>query len=122
MYGEGALTEWCVKSCAVDFLLGDAPWVSRPVEVHNDQVETLFENNFPCPTREIVSNILKYPINKVIGENEKCVLLYRKKPYGLCWPIQYPIVVFICISLMTNDVVHISTYLLTIWMSFWGNV
>ena len=33
------------KFCAGDFLLDDAPKSGRPVEVDNDQIETLIENN-----------------------------------------------------------------------------
>ena len=50
VYGEGAVTDWMsqkwfVKFCAGDFLLDDAPWSGRPVEVGTDQIETLVENN-----------------------------------------------------------------------------
>ena len=50
VYGEGAVTDWMsqkwfVKCCAGDFLLDDAPWSGRPVEVGTDQIETLVENN-----------------------------------------------------------------------------
>ena len=34
---------------AGDFLLDDAPWSGRPVEVDSDQIETLIENN-KCST------------------------------------------------------------------------
>ena len=45
------------------FLLDDAPWLGRPVEVDGDQIETLIENNQCYTTREIV-DILK--ISKLI--------------------------------------------------------
>ena len=46
MYGEGAVTDqvcqkWFAKFCAGDFLLDDASWLGRPVEVDSDQIETL---------------------------------------------------------------------------------
>ena len=46
--GEGAVTDWtCLKwfakFLAGDFLLDDAPWSGRPVEVDSDQIETLIE-------------------------------------------------------------------------------
>ena len=31
-----------MKFCAGDFLLDNAPWSGRPVEVDSDQIETLF--------------------------------------------------------------------------------
>ena len=48
--GEGAVTnqtcqKWFAKFCAGDFLLDDAPWSGRPVEVDSDQIKTLIENN-----------------------------------------------------------------------------
>ena len=49
VYG-GAVTDrtfqrWLVKFCAGDFLLDDAPWSGRPIEVDSNQIETLIENN-----------------------------------------------------------------------------
>ena len=63
MYGEAAETEqmcqkWFVKFCAGDFSLDYAPWLSRLLEVDNNQIETLNENNQFCTTWELV-NILK---------------------------------------------------------------
>ena len=42
VYGEGAVTDprcqkWFAKFRAGDFLLDDAPWLGRPVEVDSDQ-------------------------------------------------------------------------------------
>ena len=50
VYAEGAVTDqmcqkWFVKFHAGDFSLDDTPWLGRPVEVDNDQIETLIENN-----------------------------------------------------------------------------
>ena len=50
VYGEGAVTDqtcqkWFAKFRAGDFSLDDAPWSGRPVEVDNDQIETIIENN-----------------------------------------------------------------------------
>ena len=50
MYGEGAVTDqvcqkWFAKFCAGDFLLDDASWLGRPVEVDKDQIETIIKNN-----------------------------------------------------------------------------
>ena len=50
LYGERAVTEqicqkWFMKVCAGDFLLNSAPQSGRPVEVDNNQIETLIKNN-----------------------------------------------------------------------------
>ena len=63
VYAEGAVTDrmcpkWFVNFHAGDFLLGDAPQSGRPVEVDNDQTETLIESNPHYITWEI-ANILK---------------------------------------------------------------
>ena len=57
-YGEGAVTDrmcqkWFAKFRAGDFLLHDAPWSGRPVEVDSDQIETIIENNQHYTTWEI---------------------------------------------------------------------
>ena len=46
VYRDGAVTgrtwlNWFVKFCAGDFLLDDAPQLSRPVEADSDQIETV---------------------------------------------------------------------------------
>ena len=63
VYGEGAVTDrMCQKQLAKfharDFLLDDAPWSGRPVEVDSDQIEILTENNQRYTTRE-TADILK---------------------------------------------------------------
>ena len=63
VYGEGAVTgrmcqKWFAKFCAGDFLLDDAPWLGRPVEVDSNQIKTIIENNQHYSTREI-ADILK---------------------------------------------------------------
>ena len=50
VYGEGAVTDqtcqkWFAKFRARDFLLNDASWLGRLVEVDSNQIETLIENN-----------------------------------------------------------------------------
>ena len=50
MYGEGPVTnqtcqKWFAKFCDGDFLLDHAPLLGKPLEVDNDQIETLIENN-----------------------------------------------------------------------------
>ena len=71
VYGEGAVTDqmcqkWFAKFRAGDFSLDDAPRSGRPVEVDNDQIETLIENN-QCYAAWEIANILK--ISKSSIEN-----------------------------------------------------
>ena len=63
VYGEGAMTaqmcqKWFVKFRAGEFLLDDASWVGRSVQVDSDQIETLIENNHSYTMQETAS-ILK---------------------------------------------------------------
>ena len=63
VYGEGAVTngtcqKWSAKFHAGDFLLDNAPWSGRPVEVDSNQIKTLIENN-QCYTTWEIANILK---------------------------------------------------------------
>ena len=63
VYGKGAVTDqifqkWFVKFHAEDFLLDDAPWSGRLVEVDSNQIEMLIENNQHYTTWE-TANILK---------------------------------------------------------------
>ena len=65
MYGEGGVTDrthqqWFAKFCAGDFFLDHAPWLSRPVEVDSNQIETLIEKN-QCYTMQETAHILKTP-------------------------------------------------------------
>ena len=71
VYGEGAVTDrtcqkWFVKFRAGDFLLDEAPWSGRMVEVDSDQIETVIENNQGYTMREL-ADILK--ISKSSIEN-----------------------------------------------------
>ena len=80
--------KWFAKFRAGDFSLDDAPWLSRPVEVDSDEMETLIENNqCSTPGRQLTySNI---QINKVIGESEKCVFYFMGKTVWTFWSTQY---------------------------------
>ena len=65
VYGEGAVTDrtcqkWFVKFHAGDFLLYDAPWLCRPVEVDSNQINTLVENSQCSITQEKLT-YSKYP-------------------------------------------------------------
>ena len=69
VYGEGAVTDrtcqkWFAKFRAGDFSLDNTPQSGRPVEVHNDQIETLIENN-QCYTTQEIADILKISKSKV---------------------------------------------------------
>ena len=85
VYGEGAVTDqtcqkWFVKFCAGDFLLDNAPWWGRPGEVDRDHMETFTENN-QHTTWEIANILKNIQINKVTGENGKCVFYFVKKTH-----------------------------------------
>ena len=63
VYGEGAVTDqvcqkWFAKFHAGDFLLDNALWLGRPVEVDGDQTKILIENNEHHTTQEIAD--IKY--------------------------------------------------------------
>ena len=81
--GEGAVTDqtcqkWFAKFHAGDFSLDDAPQSGRLVEVDRDQIQTLTKNN-PCYTRrEDSRHTQNIQINKVIDENEQCLLFFGK--------------------------------------------
>ena len=72
--------KWFAKFCAGDFSLDDAPQSGRPIEVDNDQIETLPENNQCYTMWKIYS---KYQIYKVIVGNENCTFILWKKLNGL---------------------------------------
>ena len=79
-YGEGAVTDprcqkWFAKFRAGDFLLDDAPWLGRPVELDSHQIETLNQHY----TTQEIADILKTSKLIVIGENEKCIFYFMEK-------------------------------------------
>ena len=80
--------KWFEKFHAGDFSLDIAPQFGRPVEVDNDQIETLIENN-QCYTMQEITDILK--ISKLIKllVNVKFVsFILQKKTKQTFWPIQ----------------------------------
>ena len=79
--------KWFVKLHAGDFLLDDAPWSGRPVEVDSDQNEALIENNQHYAMQDI-ANILKTSKSIVIGENEKCISYFTEKNIQTFWLTQ----------------------------------
>ena len=93
VYGGVAVTDqtcykWFVKLRAGDSLLDNAPWPSRPAEAESDQIETPVENNQHSTTQEIANILKNIQINKVIGENEKCVFYFTEKIIQTYWPTQ----------------------------------
>ena len=88
LYGEGSGTDrmcqkWFAKFCAGDFLLDDAPQLSRPAEVDKDQIETLTENNQHYTTWEI-ADILKISKSvKLLVKMENVSFVLWKTPYRL---------------------------------------
>ena len=73
---------------AGDFLLDDAPWWGRPVEIESDQIETLIENN-QCYTMWEIANILKISKSiKLLVKMKKCVFYFREKTKWAFWPAQ----------------------------------
>ena len=73
-----------MKLHAGDFSLDNAPQSGRPVEVDNDQIEMLIENK-QCWVSRHTQNT---KINKVIGENEKCVFYFTENTEHTFWPTQ----------------------------------
>ena len=74
--------KWFAKFCARDFLLDDAPQSGKPVEVYNNQIETLIQNNQQYHLGES-RHTDKIKINKLPSENEKCVFHFTEKTYRL---------------------------------------
>ena len=93
MYGEGAVTDrtfqkWFANFCAGDFSLDDAPQSCRPVEVDNNQIETLIENN-QCYTTWETADILKISKSiKLLVKIKKCVFYFVEKTIQTFWPTQ----------------------------------
>ena len=78
------MSKWFAKFRAADFLLDDAPWLGRPVEVDSDQIETITENNQRY-TRQEIADILK--ISKSSVENHLHQLGYVNR-FDVCVPHQ----------------------------------
>ena len=77
-----------VKFCAGDFLLDDASWSGRPVEVDSDQIETLTENTQRSTTQEIASILKASKSVKLLVKMKKCLLFKKKKTKQTFWPTQ----------------------------------
>ena len=70
-----------MKFCAGDFLLNDALWLGRPIEVDSDQVKILIENNQHFTTWKI-ADILKISLSTKFVVKMKTVsfmVFYAKK-------------------------------------------
>ena len=73
---------------AGDFLLGDAPWSGRQVEVDTGQTETLIENHQCYTTREI-ADILKISKSiKLLVKMNNVSFILQKKTKWTFWPTQ----------------------------------
>ena len=80
VYGEGAVTDrtcqkWFANFCAGDFSLDGAPWSGRPVEVDNDQIETLTEKNNQRYNTWEIADILKISKSSVENHLPSLVML-----------------------------------------------
>ena len=81
VYGEGAMTgrtcqKWFAKFHSGNFLLDNAPWLGRPVEVDSDEIETLTENN-QHSTMQVIADILKISKSlKLLMKMKMCLLFY----------------------------------------------
>ena len=83
MCGEGAVTDrtcqkWFVKFHVGDFSLDNAPWLGRPVEVDNDQIETLIESSQHYSTQRI-ADILK------MSKSIKLLMKMKKNVSFILW-------------------------------------
>ena len=88
MYAEGAVIDrmcqkWFTKFLAEDFLLDDAPWSSRLIEVDSDQIKTLIENSH-CYTTGEIADILKISKSvKLLVKMKNVPFILWNKPYRL---------------------------------------
>ena len=94
VYGEGVVTDWTcqkwfAKFYAGDFSLDHAPWSGRSVEVDSDQIKTLFKNNQSLHHVGDSQHTQNIQINKVIGENKKCVFYFMENTKWTFWPTEY---------------------------------
>ena len=88
MDGEGAVTDrmcqkWFVKFRAGEFLLDDASWVGRSVQVDSDQIETLIENNHSYTMQEIADMLRLSKSIQLLVKMKNLSFILRKQPYGL---------------------------------------
>ena len=92
VYGEGAMTgrtcqKWFAKFHSGNFLLDNAPWLGRPVEVDSDEIETLTENGQRSALREIAEILEISKSTKLLVKNVSFILW--KKVNRLLRPTQY---------------------------------
>ena len=92
--GEGAVTDrtcqkWSAKFHAGHFLLDDAPWSGKPVEVDSNHITTLTENNQHYTMWEI-ADILKISKSiKLLMKMKNVSFTLQKKKIRTFWPTQY---------------------------------
>ena len=71
-----------MKFHAGDFLLDDAPWSGRPVEIDSDQIKTLIENN-QCYTTQEIANIHRISKSiKLLVKMKNVSFILQKKTKG----------------------------------------
>ena len=80
-YREGAATDWMCQKCFVkflarDFSLDDAPQSGKQVEVDSNQIKKINWEQSMLYHVGASWHIQNIKINKVIGENEKCVFYF----------------------------------------------
>ena len=73
------VSKWFDKFHAGDFSLDDDPGSGRPVKIDSDQIKTLNENSQMLYHVGDSWHAQNIQINKVIGENEKCVFYFMGK-------------------------------------------
>ena len=70
--------KWFAKFSAGDFLLDDAPWSGRPVEVDSIQINTLVENN-QCSIIQEIADTLKISKSIKLLVKMKNVFYFNEK-------------------------------------------
>ena len=91
--GEGAdqtCQKWFAKFYAGDFLLDDAPWSGRPVEVDSNPIETLIENNRLYSRWDTADRLrISKSIKLLVNMKNVSFLLWKKLNGLLGQPTQY---------------------------------
>ena len=92
--GGGAVTDrmchkWLLMFHAGDVSRDDALQLGRPIEADSDQIKTLFKNNQSLHHVGDSQHTQNIQINKVIGENKKCVFYFMENTKWTFWPTEY---------------------------------
>ena len=81
--------KWFAKFYAGDFSLDDAPQSGKQVEVDSNQIKKINWEQSMLYHMGASRHTHSIQINKVIGENEKCVFYFTEKTKWTFWPTQY---------------------------------